>query len=143
MSDHVFVRVWQDLMSRPAGPLKFRFVLQPSMAIFHAVLSGLKDNREGKGAFFWDIFVDPVHRRELLKDAWKSIKYLFFFALGMDCAYQIIVLRRVYPFEALVVATFLAIIPYLLVRGPINRMLDISRRGARPLTPKAHRQQAK
>ena len=29
MIDPVFTRVWDQLMSRPAQPLKFRFVLQP------------------------------------------------------------------------------------------------------------------
>ena len=53
MFDDLFTRVWEHLIMRPAGPLKFRFFLQPAMAIFLAVRSGLIDSREGKPAFFW------------------------------------------------------------------------------------------
>jgi len=92
------------------------------MAIFLAVRSGLQDSREGKPAFFWAIFAEPAQRRELLSDGWKSIGRLIILALALDCVYQIIVLHWIYPFQAIVVALFLAIIPYLLVRGPVNRI---------------------
>jgi hypothetical protein len=36
--------------------------------------------------------------------------------------YQIIVFRRFYPVEAIVVAAILAIVPYLLIRGPVTRI---------------------
>ncbi len=53
MIDHLITRIWENLISRPAGPMKFRFLMQPAMAIFLAVRSGLKDYREGKPAYFW------------------------------------------------------------------------------------------
>jgi len=140
MIDPVFSRVWEQLMSRPAGPLKFRFVLQPAVAIFLAVRNGLKDSREGKPPFFWAFFLEPAQRSELLHDGWKSIGRLFLLALALDCIYQIIVLHWVYPFEALVVAIFLAIIPYVLVRGPVDRIANIRKAHDRPLAVKAHRQ---
>ena len=122
MLENLFTRIWENLISRPAGPLKFRFLLQPAMAIFLAVRCGLKDSREGKPPYFWALFTDPAQRQEMLRDGWKSIGRLFVLALVLDCVYQIIVLRWIYPFEALVVALFLAIIPYLLLRGPVNRI---------------------
>ena len=124
MLEDLFTRIWENLISRPAGPLKFRFLLQPAMAIFLAVRCGLKDSREGKPPYFWALFTDPAHRQEMLRDGWKSIGRLFILALVLDCAYQIIVLRWIYPFEALVVAIILAIIPYLLVRGPVTRITN-------------------
>jgi hypothetical protein len=36
--------------------------------------------------------------------------------------YELIVYRWVYPGQALIVAVVLAIIPYLLVRGPVTRV---------------------
>jgi hypothetical protein len=140
MVDNEFARVWEGVISRTTGPLKFRFILQPAMAIFLAVRGGLKDSREGKPAFFWALFVDSGHRRELLQDAWKSIGRLFLLALVLDCVYQIIVLHWVHPFEAIVVATFLAIIPYLLVRGPVNRVVGARKAHVHPLAPKTHHQ---
>lgn len=139
MVDNEFARVWEGVINRTTGPLKFRFILQPAMAIFLAVRGGLKDSREGKPAFFWALFVDSGHRRELLQDAWKSIWKLFLLAVVLDCVYQIIVLHAIHPFEALVVATFLAIIPYLLVRGPVNRVVNVKAH-ERPLAQKPHHQ---
>jgi hypothetical protein len=40
----------------------------------------------------------------------------------IDVVYQIIAHRWVYPGEAVLVAVILAIVPYLLIRGPVNRI---------------------
>jgi hypothetical protein len=40
----------------------------------------------------------------------------------LDVIYELIVWRWIYPVQALVVAVVLAIIPYLLVRGPTTRL---------------------
>ena len=135
MFDGLFTRVCEHLILRPAGPLKFRFLLQPAMAIFLAVRSGLKDSQEGKPAFFWALFVDRAHCRELLRDAWKSIGKLLILTVVLVCAYQIIVLRWIYPFETLVVVLFLAVIPYLLVRGPVNRIASARKSADQPADP--------
>jgi hypothetical protein len=132
--EHMFTRFWEQLMSRPAGPMKFRFILQPAMAIFLAVRCGLKDYREGKPAYFWDLFSQPARRWQLLRDGWKSIRNVFILAIVLDCVYQIIVLRWIYPFEVLVVAFFLAVIPYLLIRGPVNRIATARKRLVSPST---------
>jgi hypothetical protein len=41
----------------------------------------------------------------------------------MDVIYQFMVFRFIYPGEALIVAFVLACVPYLLIRGPIGRLL--------------------
>ena len=46
----------------------------------------------------------------------------FVIAVMIDCIYQIIELRWFYPSEALMVAAILAVLPYLLMRGPLNRI---------------------
>ena len=50
MLENVFTRLRGDLISRPDGPLKFRFLLQPAMAIPLAVRTGLSVSREVKPA---------------------------------------------------------------------------------------------
>ena len=40
----------------------------------------------------------------------------------MDVVYQLIVLKTFYPGEAVIVAIALALLPYLLLRGPIARI---------------------
>jgi hypothetical protein len=116
------------LIGRTAGPLKFRFVLQPLMAIFLAIRSGIKDSREGKPPFFWDFCVEPTVRQKLIQDCWKSVGKVFILAFVLDCAYQVIELRWIYMLDALAVAFFLAIVPYVIVRGPVNRIATERRR---------------
>jgi hypothetical protein len=120
--DHFFGRVGEQLVARVTGPMKFRLVLQPAMAIFFAVRGGLKDAREGQPAYFWGLFTNPAERKAALKDGWKSVGKVFILAIVLDAIYQFIALRWFYPGEAVVVAIILAIIPYLLVRGPVNRI---------------------
>ncbi|WKZ31988.1 MAG: hypothetical protein QY316_08645 [Thermodesulfobacteriota bacterium] len=102
--------------------MKFRLVLQPLIASLFAIRDGLKDAREARPAYLWAIFTQAGHRRELLRDGWKSVARVFTFAVFMDALYQLIALRWFYPGEALMVAATLAFVPYLLIRGPVNRI---------------------
>jgi hypothetical protein len=59
----------------------------------------------------------------MLRDGWKSVGKIFVIALVLDAVYQYITVKWFYPGEAMVVAVVLALVPYLLLRGPINRLL--------------------
>lgn len=120
--DHMLARTGTQLLARVSGPMKFRLVLQPAMAVFFAIRSGLADAREGKPPYFWALLWDSAQRDAMLKDGWKSISRVFFLALVLDVVYQIIVLHFVYPGEAIIVAFILAIFPYLTVRGLSTRI---------------------
>ena len=114
--------LWQEMAARPDGPMAFRFYLQPVMSIVYAIISGLKDAREHQPPYFWALFTDPQHRVELMRDGWKSVRNVFLLAIAMDLIYQVIVLKGLRPVEGLVISIVLAIVPYLLVRGPVNRL---------------------
>ena len=119
--DHMWARVGSQLVARVSGPLKFRLVLQPATACLLAVRSGLADAKTGKPPYFWGLLSHRGQRKAMLKEGWKSVGRIFCFALAMDVIYQLIVLRFVYPGEALIVALILAITPYLLLRGLVTR----------------------
>lgn len=121
--DDVLTRMMENLIGRVHGPLTFRLILQPAMAILYAILDGRKDARAGKAPYFWALFTDPGHRRDMLREGWKSVSKVFIIALIMDAVYQYIVQRWIYPVEMVLVAILLAIIPYLILRGPVNRLL--------------------
>ena len=72
--------------------------------------------------YFWALFTQPDHRRDMLRDGWKAVGKVFVIAVIIDLVYQLIVFRWFYPGEALLVAAILALIPYLLIRGPVNRI---------------------
>ena len=120
--EDLLARIFENLIDRVSGPMKFRLVLQPLMAIFFAIRSGLKDLKEGKVPYNWALISDPDHRWALLRSGWKSVGKVFVIAILIDLVYQWIVSRRFYPFEALLVAVILCFIPYLLIRGPVNRI---------------------
>jgi hypothetical protein len=82
----------------------------------------LKDAREGRPAFLWGVLFKPGHRVELLNQGWKDVGTVFVIAMVLDAIYQLIVHRGVYVLEMLITATALAIIPYILIRGPVNRI---------------------
>jgi hypothetical protein len=120
--DDMWMRFSDNLIDRVSGPMKFRLVLQPGMAAVLAIISGLKDARAGKPPYFWALLVSPGHRADMIKDGWKSVGRVFILALVLDVAYQIIVLHFVYPGEAIVIAFILAIVPYVILRGPVGRI---------------------
>jgi hypothetical protein len=119
--DHMWERVGSQLLARVSGPMKFRLVLQPAMAAFFAIRAGLADARAGRPPYFWALIWGHGQRGAMLKDGWKSVGRIFILALVLDTIYQIIVLRFVYPGEAIIVAFVLAIVPYLIVRGLVTR----------------------
>jgi len=111
---------WEDLIGRVGGPITFRLILQPSIAVILAIRDGLKDAKAGRPLYFWSLFTRSTERRQLLKDGWKSVGLVFVFAIVIDGIYQFIVCRWFYPGEALTVAIVLAIVPYLQIRGLAN-----------------------
>lgn len=102
--------------------MTFRIILQPAMATLLAVLAGLKDAREHRPPYLWTILTDSSQRADLIHQGWKAIARVFILAIVMDTIYQLMVLRWLYPLELLIVAIVLAVVPYLLICGPVNRL---------------------
>ena len=118
----IFARVWENLNGRFAGPMHLRLIIQLTVASILAIRAGLRDARENRGPFFWSVLSNPDDRRELLRQGWKDIGKVFIIAAILDVVYQLIVHRGVYVLELLVTAVTLAIVPYILVRGPVSRI---------------------
>ncbi len=117
-----------NILGRLDGPMHFRFIVQPLMACIFAVIDGLKDARSGKPAYFWAIANNSQHRSDLLKDGWKHFGKIFVLAIVLDVLYLLKVHRTFYPGEMLIVALILAVLPYVLLRGPVNRIVRSFRR---------------
>ena len=130
----MLIRGFMNITDRVGGPMTFRIILQPTMAALLAFRAGWKDARDGRPAYFWTILTDPNQRADLLREGWKSVARVFFLALIMDVIYQLIFLRWIYPLELILVAILLAVVPYLLIRGPVNRIV-CRLRGKRAATP--------
>lgn len=117
---------WQraaiQLVERLNGPLHARFFLQPTMAAFLAIRDGIKDARVGGPPYFRTIFTDPTRRKKLLENGVHAVAKILILAILLDAIYQFIAFRWFYPGEAIFVAFLLAFLPYVLIRGPANRI---------------------
>jgi hypothetical protein len=125
--EELWNRLVGNMFGRLDGPLHLRILVQPLVAIIFATLDGLKDARAGKPAYGWAVFTNPEHRRELLKDGWKHFGKIFILAIVLDVVYQLKVHHTVYPGETILVALVLAVLPYVLLRGPVNRVARLFR----------------
>lgn len=128
--EEILTRVWENLIGRAHGPLTLRIVLQPLVAIFLATRSGIRDAHESRAPYFWALVYDAEHRREMLRSGWQDVGKVFVIAVVLDAIYQVIVLKWIYPGETLIVAIFLALVPYLLVRGLVTRIVRHTARKA-------------
>jgi hypothetical protein len=120
--DEILARLWQNITERLTGPMNLRLMVQPTVATILAIRAGLRDARQNRPPFFWALLWKPAHRHELLLQGWKDVGKVFLLAAILDVVYQLIVHRGVYVLELMITAVTLAIVPYVLVRGPINRI---------------------
>ncbi len=125
----LIIRIWNNLLERTEGPMHFRFLLQPLMSLIFAFRAAWRDVKTGTSPYLWRFEAMKNERKEIASEAWKDVGKVFVLAAALDIIYQLIVIfgeeqkERFYPLESIVVALLLAIVPYVLLRGPLNRLL--------------------
>jgi len=127
--DEFLRRTGEMLIGRLDGPFAFRIVLQPLTAAVIAFRAGLRDAREGRPPYGWAVVTNSVERNRLLRQCWKELARVFVLAVVVDLIYEAIVFHWIYPGQSLIVATLFALLPYPLIRGPVNRIVCRLRRG--------------
>jgi len=122
LSGEVVARIWQNLVDRPGGPLVFRFVLQPVMALIAALRDGLHDARMGRDPFLRTMLTQPARRAARLDEALIATSRIILLGLVMDLIYQFIEFDTFHPAEAVIIALLLAFVPYVVFRGVVTRI---------------------
>lgn len=120
--DEILSRFVPEMIGRIDGPMSFRLILQPAMALFFAFRDGRKDALQGRSPYGWAIFSNPEHRRFLLADGWKGVGKVFVVAFVLDSVYQFLAIGGFRPVQGFATACILALVPYVLFRGPFNRL---------------------
>ncbi len=120
--EDILQRFWEDLVTRPSGPLALRFLLQPAMATIFAIRDGIKDANSGRSPYFWTVLSSRDERNSRLREGVKATGMIMSLALILDATYQFIQFKTFYPLEAIVVAIVLGFVPYVLIRGPAARI---------------------
>ena len=115
-------RGWENFMDRLGGPMSFRFLMQPAMAMFLAVRAGIKDARQNNPTFLGCAISNPSSWRARMRLSWKDVGAVFIVALVLDAIYQIIVHSGIFTLEMLITATVLALVPYMIVRDLAARV---------------------
>jgi hypothetical protein len=113
----VIARLWHDLVERPTGPMKFRFILQPVMATVAAVRDGRADALAGRAPYLMTVLGNQAERIGRLREGVNATARIILLGLVMDLIYQVLVLGTFYPNEAVIMALLLAFVPYLIIRG--------------------------
>jgi hypothetical protein len=114
--------IGSDLVGRLHGPFSFRFVLQPIMAAAFAVRDGTLDARRGRPAYTWSVVTHGAERRALLREAWQRVLRVIVLGVVMELLYEVIVFKRIQPLQLVIVVLGLAFVPYVVLRGPVNRI---------------------
>ena len=127
----MIARSWDNFTARPTGSLNLRFFIQPALAAFLGIRAGLKDARAGRAPYLWATVTGHGHRWALLKDALKDLRTPLLIAALLDAIYQSITHEAIYLFELLFTIALLALVPYSIVRGIVNRLANLRLRWRR------------
>jgi hypothetical protein len=119
---YLFSRAFlEDIPKRLAGPGRFRFVLQPVLAIILGIRSGLADARAGRPPYLYGVLMHRHLRRELVRTGFETIANLLFMGILLDAVFQWLILGVSHPGAALVVGPVLIGGPYAVARALSNR----------------------
>jgi len=112
----------EDIPKRLAGPGRFRFILQPAMAVILGILGGRADARAGRPLYLYGVLFHGGLRGELVRTGFETVVNLVLMGILLDSLLQWVILGNSYPGAALVVGPVLIMLPYTLARSFSNRL---------------------
>jgi hypothetical protein len=120
---YIFSRAFfDDIPKRLTGPGRFRFVVQPLVAVVLGVLGGLADVRAGRPPYLYALILHRDQRRELVKSGFETVLNLLLMGILLDAIFQWVILGTSHPGAALVVGPVLIVGPYVVARALSNRL---------------------
>ena len=118
----------EELPQRFSGPGRFRFILQPALAIMLGCRGGLADARAGQPAYLYGLLFSGLHRGEYVRSGLASIRDLVAMGIVLDAVSQLLIYHQVHPGAALVLGPVLICLPYSVARALTNRVARLIRR---------------
>jgi hypothetical protein len=112
----------EELPQRFSGSGRFRFILQPLLAILLGVRGGMADAKAGNPPYLFGLLFAAGQRRELLRSAGEAIGILLAMGIILDVVFQLVLYREVHPGAALLIGPILICTPYALSRALTNRL---------------------
>jgi len=111
-----------ELPQRFTGPGRFRFVLQPLLAVLLGAHSGLRDARAGNPPYLFGLLFATGRRAELLRCGAETLSTLLSMGVILDVIFQRVLYGAVHPAAALVIGPILIGLPYAVARAGANRL---------------------
>jgi|RhiMetdeSRZDD1v2_1073273.scaffolds.fasta_scaffold1603226_1 hypothetical protein len=122
----------EDIPKRLTGPGRFRFVMQPAVAILLGIRSGLADARAGRPPYLFALVFHGQERRELLRSGFEAVVNLLLMGVLLDAIFQWVIFGVSHPGAALIVGPVLITAPYALARALANRAARLRARPGEP-----------
>lgn len=120
--DSFLQTVIDELAARiSAGPMQFRLIMQPTMAICLGIRDGGRDADAGTKPFIWALLTESGTRGTLMKSALRRLALSIVVATVIDALVQYLMFGHVRPLMAVIVGTLLMGLPYSTARGLWNR----------------------
>ena len=120
----------EDIPRRLTGPGRFRFVIQPLIAVILGIIGGLSDARAGRPPYLYGILFHRHLRRDLVKTGFSIIVNLLLMGILLDAVFQRIIFGVTHPFAALVIGPILIVTPYAVARAFSNRLTRLAKKQA-------------
>lgn len=113
---------WNDVVSRFIGPGRFRFLIQPALAILLGIMEGKKDATAGRRPFLLSIVSRETGWKEAMQAGFDAISTMLLLGILADIVFQYILFRIVHVVPALLLGPILITAPYALARAASNRI---------------------
>jgi hypothetical protein len=124
-------KIADELVSRvTSGPMQFRLIVQPAMALVLGIRDGLADAKAGSPPFVWGLLFHRQALKPSLKSAVRRLQVPIVFATLADALVQYLMFGYIRPLTAVLVGTLLMGLPYSAARGLSNRMRSRQRAAA-------------
>jgi hypothetical protein len=120
----------EDIPRRLTGPGRFRFLMQPLMAILLGILNGVADARAGRPPYLYGILFHRDLRLDLMKTGFSAVANLLLMGILMDAVFQRILFGVTHPFAAIVIGPVLIVTPYAIARALSNRLARLTKKQA-------------
>jgi len=113
--------IWDRVLARVTGPLHFRLIVQPAVAILLGIRDGLRDAKAGEPPYLQAVLTHHETRKDKVESLWRSLRLGILVAIVLDALVQYLLFRSVRVVGALLVGTILMAFPYAIARALANR----------------------
>src|SRR5438270_675956 len=118
-----FSGIVDELVARiTSGPMQFRLIIQPTMAIILGIRDGLADAKAGSPPFLWGLLFNRKDLKPSVQGALRRLRVPVVIATLADATVQYLMFHHIRPLTAVIVGVLLMGVPYCAARGISNRI---------------------